>query len=157
MPDPGSKTQPRQTATVYLVVKGASGAIEFYQRAFGANELFRLTEPGGKVGHAELRIGNSTFMLADEYPDFGALSPTTIGGSPAKMHLYVDNADAAVKRAVDAGATLLRPVTDEFYGDRGGMVADPFGFSWFLAQHVEDVAPKEMQRRFEVALKEGSL
>lgn len=156
MPEPSTETQARQTATVYLVVKGASRAIEFYQQAFGASELFRLTEPGGKVGHAELRIGNSIFMLADEYPDFGALSPTTIGGSPAKMHLYVDNADVAVKRAVDAGATLLRPVTDEFYGDRGGMVADPFGFSWFLAQHIEDVSPKEMQRRFEVALKEGA-
>jgi PhnB protein len=157
MPEPVTKTQARQTATVYLVVKGASRAIEFYEKAFGATELYRLTEPGGKVGHAELRIGNTTFMLADEYPDFGALSPTSIGGSPAKMHLYVDDADAAVKRAVDAGATLLRPVTNEFYGDRGGMVADPFGFSWFLAQHVEDVSPGEMQRRFEVALKEGTL
>jgi PhnB protein len=154
MPERNDKTQ---TATVHLVVRDAARALDFYGRAFGATELYRLTEPGGKVGHAEVRIGSTTLMLADEYPDFGALSPTTIGGSPVKMHLRVDNADAAVKRALDAGATLVRPVTNEFYGERSGMVADPFGFSWFLAQHVEDVSPKEMQRRFEKVMKTGTL
>lgn len=140
------------SVTVQLVVRDAARAIEFYVRAFGARELFRLQEPGGKVGHAELAIGDSTIMLADEYPDFGALSPATIGGSPAKLLLYVEDADAAMKKALAAGATELRPVKDQFYGDRSGMIADPFGFSWSLAARIEDVSPEEMQRRFSAEL-----
>ena len=101
-----------------------------YRAAFGAEEQFRLVEPGGRIGHAEIRIGNSTVMLSDEYPDFGALSPVTVGGSPVKLHLYVEDADALVARAVGAGATLLRPVRDQFYGDRSGMIVDPYGHSW---------------------------
>ncbi|MDQ2646555.1 MAG: VOC family protein [Myxococcota bacterium] len=124
--------------SAYLVVKGAARAIDFYTRVFGATELYRLTEPSGKVGHAELELGGARFMLADEYPDFGALSPVTIGGSPISMHLYVDDVDALVKRAEEAGATLLRPLKDEFFGDRTAMVGDPFGHKWHLATRVEE-------------------
>lgn len=138
--------------SAYLVVKGATRAIDFYSRVFGATELYRLTEPSGKIGHAELELGGARFMLADEYPDFGALSPITIGGSPISMHLYVDDVDALVKRAEEAGATLLRPLKDEFFGDRTAMVADPFGHKWHLATRVEDVSPEEMQRRWRAAL-----
>lgn len=155
MPEPGRAAKISQTLTCHLVVKGAARAIDFYARAFGAVELFRLTEPGGKVGHAELRIGDSCLMLADEYPDFGAFSPVSIGGSPVKMHIAVADADAALQRAVDAGATVLRPVSNEFYGDRTCAVADPFGFSWFLAQRIEEVSPQEMQRRFTAMLQQA--
>jgi PhnB protein len=144
-----------QTVSTYLTVKGAAGAIEFYRAAFGAEELFRLAEPGGKVGHAELRIGNSTVMLSDEYPDFGALSPATVGGSPVKLHLYVEDVDAVVASAVAAGATLVRPVKDQFYGDRAGMIADPYGHSWHVATPKEQVSPAEMQRRWDKALAGG--
>ena len=139
----------------YLTVKDAAGAFDFYHAAFGAEELFRLVEPGGKVGHAEIRIGNSTVMLSDEYPDFGALSPATVGGSPVKLHLYVEDADTFVARAVAAGATLLRPVADQFYGDRAGMIADPYGHSWQVATPKEQVSPAEMQRRWAAALAGG--
>ena len=136
----------------YLTVNGAAAAIDFYRAAFGARELFRLTGPDGRIGHAELRIGDATVMLSDEWPDFGALSPPSIGGSPVKLHLYVDDCDAVVARAVAAGATLMRPVTDQFYGDRSGMIADPFGHSWFVATLKEQVAPQEMQRRWDAAM-----
>lgn len=139
------------TPTPYLIVQGAARAIEFYTRAFGARERFRLTEPSGRIGHAELLVGTGCIMLADEYPDFGALAPPAIGGSPVKLHLYVDDVAAAVARAVELGATLLRPVQDEFYGDRVGMIADPFGHCWFLATRREEVSPEEMQRRFSAA------
>ncbi len=151
MPETGGAAK-AQTMTCYLVVKDGRRALDFYARAFGARELFRLTEPGGKIGHAEMALGESTFMLAEEYPDFGALSPVSIGGSPVKFNVAVADADLAMKRAVDAGATVLRPVTNEFYGNRSGAVVDPFGYTWFVAQHVEDVSPQEMQRRFERAL-----
>jgi PhnB protein len=121
----------------------------FYRQALGAEEVMRLTEPSGKVGHAELRIGESQFALADEYPDFGALSPATLGGSPVTLHLYVADVDRALERAVAAGGTLLRPAVDEFYGDRAGMIADPFGHKWHLASRREDVSVAEMQRRFD--------
>lgn len=150
-----NKAQPMregQTATAYLAVRNASRAIEFYKQAFGAREVFRLTEPSGKIGHAEIEIGTSRLMLSDEYPDFGALSPQALGGSPIKIHLEVEDVDAVVRRAVEAGATVLRPVKNEFYGERVGMVADPFGFAWFIATAIEDVAPEEMQRRFDAAL-----
>ena len=136
----------------YLTVNGAAAAIDFYRAAFGARELFRLTGPDGRIGHAELRIGDATVMLSDEWPDFGALSPPSIGGSPVKLHLYVDDCDAVVARAVAAGATLMRLVTDQFYGDRSGMIADPFGHSWFVATLKEQVAPQEMQRRWDAAM-----
>ncbi len=131
----------------YLVVKGASEAIAFYAKAFGAKELFRLAEPSGKIGHAELEIGRARFMLADEYPGFGALSPITVGGSPVSIHLYVADVDGMVESAVAAGATLLRPVTDEFFGDRVGLLTDPFGHKWHLASRKENVSPQEMQKR----------
>lgn len=140
-----------QVMSCYLIVKGADRAIQFYQQVFGARELFRLVEPSGKVGHAELQIGPSQFMLADEYPDFGALSPISVGGSPVTLHLYVDNVDNIVARAVEAGATVLRAVTDEFYGDRVGMLADPFGHKWHIATRKEYVSPEEMQRRMNAA------
>jgi len=135
----------------YLIVKGAARAIEHYVEAFGAKEIYRLCEPSGKVGHAELEIGSSRFMLADEYPDWGALSPITVGGSPVSLHLYVDDVDAVVARAVACGATLLRAVKDEFFGDRTGQVVDPFGHKWFLATRKEQVSPEEMQRRMDAA------
>lgn len=141
-----------QRLSAYLVVKGAARAIDFYTGVFGAKELYRLVEPGGKVGHAELELGRDRFMLADEYPDFGALSPDTIGGSPVSMHLYVDDVDALVKRAEEAGATLLRPAKDEFFGDRTAMIVDPFGHKWQLATRIEDVSPEEMQRRWSTVL-----
>lgn len=137
--------------TPYLVTKDAAAAIAFYKTAFGATELFRLTEPSGKVGHAELRAYGGLFMLADEYPDFGALSPHTVGGSPVRLHYYVADVDAAVKQAVNAGATLLRPVKDQFYGDRGGMISDPFGHQWFFATRKEQLSPAEMQARWSKA------
>jgi PhnB protein len=135
----------------YLIVKGAPRAIEFYAKAFGAKEVYRLSEPSGKVGHAELEIGGARFMLADEYPDFGALSPVTIGGTPVSIHLYVADVDQTVAKAVEAGATLLRPLTDEFFGDRVAMVSDPFGHKWHLATRKEEVSPDEMQKRMNAA------
>jgi PhnB protein len=133
----------------YLIVKDAAKAIDFYASAFGAKEVFRLTDPGsGKIGHAELEFGTARFMLADEYPDFGALSPVTVGGSPVAIHLYVADVDKIVKQAVDAGGTLLRPVKDEFFGDRAGMLTDPFGHKWHLASRKEVVTPEEMQKRW---------
>ena len=116
--------------TPYLGFKDAARAIEFYVKAFGAKEQFRLAEPSGRIGHAEIKIGEAALMMSDEYPDFGALSAQTLGGCPITLHLYVDDVDAFVDRAVKAGATLLRPVKDEFYGDRAGQLADPFGYKW---------------------------
>jgi PhnB protein len=136
------------TPLTYLCVKSTAAAMKFYAKAFGAKEHFRLQEPSGKVGHAEMAIGNSRMMLADEYPDWGHLSPVTLGGSPVQFHLYVKNADLAVKKAVKAGATLVRAVEDQFYGDRGGTVADPFGYKWMIAHRVEIVTPTQMQKRW---------
>jgi PhnB protein len=141
-----------QSVTAHLIVKDAASAIAFYTRAFGARELYRLVEPGGKIGHAELMIGSSRIMLCDEYPDFGALAAASIGGSPIKLLIYVDDADAVMRQAVAAGATELRPVKNQFHGDRSGMVLDPFGLSWSIATPIEDVSPDEMQRRFSAAL-----
>jgi len=140
-----------QALSPYLIVKGAPEAIRFYAEAFGAEELFRLTDPKGKIGHAELEVCGARFMLADEHPDFGALSPVTLGGSPVSLHLYVENVDKTVAQALAAGATLLRPVKDEFYGDRTGMVADPHGHKWHLATRKETVSPEEMQKRMNAA------
>jgi PhnB protein len=151
MPEPATHARP-QAVRPYLIVGDAARAIRFYADAFGARELYRLTEPSGKVGHAELAFGDTIVMLADEYPDFGALSPASLGGSPVKLHLEVDDADAAVERAVAAGATVLRPVKEEFYGARSGMVLDPFGHSWSVSAPFEEVSPAELQRRFTAAL-----
>lgn len=135
------------TVTPYLIIRNAAAALDFYKQAFGADEVMRVTAPNGKVGHAEIRIGDSAIMLSDEYPDMDARSPEAIGGSPVMLHLYVENVDALVKRAVDAGATLKQPVADQFYGDRGGKIVDPFGHGWWIATHVEDVPPEEMEKR----------
>jgi PhnB protein len=135
------------TVTPYLTVRNAAAALDFYKRAFGADEVFRVADPQGKIGHAEIRVGDSAIMLSDEFPDMGAQSPEAIGGSPVMLHLYVENVDALVQRAVDAGAKLERPVADQFYGDRGGMVVDPFGHKWWIATHVEDVPPEEVEKR----------
>ena len=138
----------RQSLTPYLIVRNAAKAIEFYKNAFGAVEKYRLSEPGGKIGHAEIQIGDSALMLADEYPDFGALSPETIGGTSVTLHLYVEDVDRSVERASSAGATSLRPLQDEFFGDRTGMILDPFGHKWHLATRKEEVTPEEMQQRW---------
>ncbi len=140
-----------QALSPYLIVKSAAQAIAFYGRAFGAKERFRLSEPSGKIGHAELEIGRCRMMLADEYPDFGALSPVTIGGSPVALHLYVEDVDAIVAQATAAGATLLRPIQDEFFGDRTAMLADPFGHKWHIATRKENVSPEDMQKRMNSA------
>jgi PhnB protein len=133
--------------TPYLCVRDAGRAIEFYTKAFGATESMRIAQPDGKIGHAELRIGEATIMLADEFPDFDVRSPQSLGGSPVTLHLYVEDVDAFARRAVAAGAKLLRPVEDQFYGDRVARLADPFGHVWMVATHQEDVSPEEMQRR----------
>jgi PhnB protein len=139
---------PRQMCP-YLAVKGAQSAIEFYVEAFGARLDFKLVDPAdGRIGHAELLLGASRFFIADEYPDFGAVGPDTLGGSPVKFHLDVDDAEAFVAQAVQHGATVLRPLRLEFYGDRSALLADPFGYSWFVASKVESVDADEMQRRW---------
>ena len=135
------------TVTPYLIVNGAARAIEFYKQAFGATETFRMERPDGRVGHAEIKIGDSHVMLADEHPEMGARGPRTIGGSPISLVLYVEDVDATVTRAVEAGAKLTRPVANQFYGDRTGGVEDPFGHAWYVATHVEDVSEEEMKKR----------
>ena len=135
------------TATPYLIITNAAKAIEFYKEAFGATELARLATPDGKVGHAEIQIGDSRIMLADEFPEWDARSPQTIGGSAVHIMLYVADVDSVVNRAVAAGATLFKPVADQFYGDRSGSITDPFGHKWTIATHKEDVPPEEMRRR----------
>ncbi len=135
------------TATPYLIIKDAARAIEFYKTAFGATEIMRMAEPSGKVTHAEIKIGNSPIMLADEFPEMGARSPQTIGGSPVSIFLYVENVDAFANQAIAAGAKVLMPVQDQFWGDRYGKLADPFGHVWDIATHKEDVAPEEIHKR----------
>jgi len=134
----------------YITVKGAKDAIAFYKQAFGAEEQFRLEDPdSGRIGHSEIRIGGNTIMISDEYPDFGALSPDSLGGSPVKLHLYVEDADKVFSCALEAGATELRPMKDEFYGDRTGTVMDPFGHTWMVASRAEEVSAEEMQKRWQ--------
>jgi PhnB protein len=135
------------TVTPYLILSGASAAIAFYKRALGAEEVMRMEGPGGKVHHAEISIGDSRVMLADEHPEIQALSPKTVGGSPVSIHLYVEDVDHAVERAVAAGAKLVRPVADQFYGDRVGGIEDPFGYRWFIATHKEDLTVEDIRRR----------
>ncbi len=133
--------------TPYLSVQGAAAAVEFYTQVFGATERMRMPGPGDTIGHCELELGSSLVMLADETPEIGFLSPKTLGGSPVILSVYVEDVDGVVERAVEAGATLLRPVEDQFYGDRSGQFEDPFGHRWSVASHVEDVSPDEMERR----------
>jgi PhnB protein len=133
----------------YITVQNAASAIEFYTAAFGAKEVFRLVDPAdGRIGHAEIVIAGMTMMLSDEYPDFGALSPETIGGSPVKFQIYVGDVDAAFEAALALGASELRPVKDQFFGDRSGMLVDPFGHNWTLASKKNEVSPDEMQKRW---------
>lgn len=139
------------SVTPYLIVNGGAQAIEFYKTAFGATELIRMARPDGKIGHAEIRIGDSVIMLADENPAMGSLSPQAVGGTPVLIHLYVEDADAVFNRGVAAGGTVERPLKDQFYGDRTGGIVDPFGHRWYVATHKEDVAPEELKKRVAAA------
>jgi len=139
----------------YLHVQDAARAIEFYTRAFGARETLRLTEPSGRIGHAELDFGGMTLMLADEFPEYGVRGPQAIGGTSITIHLHVDDADAVIRRAVEAGAAIEQEPRDQFYGERSGCLRDPFGHRWNVGHHIEEVSPDEMQRRY-TALLEGA-
>jgi PhnB protein len=144
------------TATPYLILDDAARAIEFYAQAFGATELDRYDAPNGRIGHAEIKVGDSIIMLADEYPGMGYRSPRAIGGTPVSIMLYVDDVDAQFERAIAAGATVRRPVATQFYGDRVGTLEDPFGHVWTMATHVEDLSHGEIMRRAEAASKPSS-
>ena len=134
----------------YLTVHDAKEAIAFYQRAFGAEEIFRLTEPkDGRIGHVELRLGPVVLMVADEYPEFGIVGPRTLGGNGSRLHLHVDDADALIERAVQAGATLVMAPKDQFYGERAGRVRDPFGHEWLIGHEIEKLTPAQMQQRYD--------
>jgi PhnB protein len=133
--------------TAYLIVEGAAAAIDFYRRAFGAKEMVRMAGPDGRIGHADIVIGNGHIMLADASPEMGHKAPGAFGGSPVSLCIYVEDADKVVARAAAAGATVTRPVEDQFYGDRTGGLTDPFGHSWYVMTHVEDVPPEEMKKR----------
>jgi uncharacterized glyoxalase superfamily protein PhnB len=137
-----------QEAYPYLRVHSTAEAIDFYARAFDARELFRLTEPGGRIGHAEIKVGPTTIMLSDEYPEGGIRGPRSLGGTTFSMHLHVGNVDQAFEQAVAAGASIVRPLQDQFYGERSGTVRDPFGHEWLLGGHLETVSTEEMQRRY---------
>ena len=141
-------------ATPYLCCREAAKAIDFYKKAFGATEASRLAEPGGKIGHAQIKIGKAIIMLSDEYPDFGAVSPQSLGGSAVTIHLYVKDVDALVSQAAAAGATVQRPPKDEFYGDRSATLIDPVGHRWMFATHKEDVSPEEMGKRYAAMMKQ---
>ncbi len=133
--------------TPYLIIQGAADAIDFYKKVFGATEIMRMPGPDGKIGHAELKVGDSVIMLADENLEMGHKGPRTFGGSPISLLLYVEDVDRTVKEAVTSGSKLVRPVADQFYGDRTGGIVDPFGHEWYLATHIEDVSPEEMKKR----------
>lgn len=132
----------------YLRIKGAADAIAFYEEAFGAKERFRLVEPSGRVGHAELALGGITVMVSEEFPELGIRGPQTIGATSVAIHLHVDDADAWIRRAVELGADLVREPKDHFYGERSGTVRDPFGHEWIIGHAIEEVSPEEMQRRY---------
>jgi uncharacterized glyoxalase superfamily protein PhnB len=137
----------------YLRVHSAADAIDFYVRAFDAKELFRLTEPSGRIGHAELKLGPATVMLSDEFPEGGIRGPRSLGGTTCSIHLHVADVDTAFEQAVAAGAEVVRPLQDQFYGERSGTVRDPFGHEWLLGGHLEDVSTEEMQRRYTALFK----
>ena len=144
------------SVTTYLIVRGAARAIEFYTTAFGGIELMRLDAPGGLIGHAEVRIGNTPVMLADENPEWGVKAPESLGGSPVHLLLYVEDCDAVFQRAIAAGATEVRPLRDQFYGDRAGTLNDPFGHQWTIASRKEDLTVDEIKRRAEEAARAAS-
>lgn len=144
------------SVTPYLCVSDAARAIEFYKEAFGATEVMRMEAPGGKIGHAEMRIGDSVVMLADEFPELSFRSPQTVGGASAHFMIYDEDVDARVERAVAAGAKLTRPVKDQFYGDRAGGVEDPFGHHWHIATHIEDLSPEEIKRRMDAEMAQSA-
>ena len=148
-----SVAEPTVAATtsmaIYLAVHNAAAALDFYKRAFAAEEKMRLADAGGKIGHAEITIAGSTIMLSDEFPTYGSLSPKTLGGSPAKIHLYVPDVDSFARRAVSAGAMVVRPIEDQFYGDRSGQLGDPFGYTWIVSTRQQDLSEQEIQRRFD--------
>ena len=135
------------SVTPYLIISGAADAIDYYKKAFGATELMRMPAPGGTVGHAEIKIGDSPIMLADEFPEMGYKSPQTLGGSPVSIMIYVADVDSVFNQAIAAGGKVQRPVKDQFYGDRSGTLEDPFGHVWHVATHKEDVSAEEMERR----------
>jgi PhnB protein len=137
----------------YLRVHNSAQAIDFYARAFGATELFRLTEPTGRIGHAEIKFGSATVMLSDEYPEHDIRGPRTLGGTSFALHLHVGDVDAAFAQAVAAGATVVRPLADQFYGERSGTVRDPFGHEWLLGGHLESLTAEEMQSRYTALFK----
>jgi PhnB protein len=141
------------SVTPYLIVDGAARALDFYRQVFHATERMRMPGPGGKVGHAEIGIGDSVIMLADEHPEMGARGPRAFGGSPVTIMVYVDDVDTTVQGAVAAGAKVVEPVADKFYGDRSGTIEDPFGHKWHVSTHVEDVPPDELARRAAAAMK----
>jgi PhnB protein len=148
-PPPPSPSAPHiHEVFAYLCVRDSAAAIEFYARAFGATEKFRLVEPSGRVGHAEMQLGPFVLMLSDAFPEYGIEAPTPGVLPPMRMHLHVDDADAAIARAIAAGATLLGEIDDAFYGERGGRVLDPFGHIWLIGHSIESVTPEEMQRRY---------
>jgi len=140
------------TATPYLIITGAANAIDFYKKAFGATELMRMAQPDGRIGHAEIKIGDSPIMLADEHPGMGYRSPQSLGGSSVSIMLYVENVDALFAQAVAAGGKVTMPVKDQFYGDRSGTLSDPFGHVWTISTHKEDLAPEEMKKRAAAAM-----
>jgi PhnB protein len=142
------------SVTPHLIIRGAGEAIDFYKRAFNATELMRLASPTGQIGHAEIQIGNATVMLADEYPDMGIRGPLSLGGTPVSLLIYVEDVDARFNQAVAAGAKVVRPIKDQFYGDRSGTVQDPYGHMWTIATHKEDILPDELHRRFVEAMKQ---
>jgi PhnB protein len=153
MPNPIPEGYPR--VTPYLIVDGGAKAIDFYSSVLGASERMRMPVPDGRIGHAELALGDSIIMLADENPEMDTRGPAAFGGTPVSLHVYVEDADGVFERAVEAGAKSLRPVEDRFYGDRSGQFEDPFGHRWDVSTHVEDVPPEEMSKRAEAAMAAG--
>lgn len=141
-------------ATPYLIIEGAAAALDFYKKVFGATEIMRMPQPNGRIGHAEMRIGDSVLMLADEFPEMGYRSPKALGGSPVSLMIYVEDVDAVVASAAAAGAKITLPVEDKFYGDRNGTLEDPFGHIWTVSTHKEDVTPEEMKKRMAAMKKE---
>lgn len=139
----------------YLRVDDCARAIDFYRRVFGATEKFRLSEPAGRIGHAELDFNGTTMMISDEFPEFGMQGPQAGGGSPVSLHLHVENADRVVQQALDAGATLAMAPQDQFYGERTGVVIDPFGHRWMIGHEIEKLTPQEMQRRYTAMMQTG--
>ena len=141
------KPEGYHTATPYLIIQGATKALEFYKQAFGAIELMRIDAPGDKIGHAEIKIGDSIIMLADEHPEMGFRSPQALGGTPVSLMLYVEDSDAMFAQAIAAGGTAQKPVQDQFYGDRSGQMIDPFGHVWTISTHKEDLTPADIEAR----------